>query len=194
LDVVLDDHYREIFRGDLGSYDPYSHYLRLDGGEDLFYLCGTAPEPWKNKFVHRFSDRPGGGLRWPWDGEGRQRLSSSACLAADGSITISSEIYAVAGVEREFEIENRDARTGRRIWSLKVPKLVVAMAAIGEAGLVYTLKDGSMGLIDTGSATIVQQWALESNKNPTAGLSLSARGSEVAVGTLDGRILLYRLC
>jgi len=193
FDVVLNAAFEELFAGDLGHYDPFNHYIRIDDTGELLFLRSSPPDSVKHKKLCTVSASGDIDERCAWDTDGEHRMCSTARAGPDGSLFASFEIHHPEPGKGKFQIVKREFRSGRTIWVVSVSDLVGAMALVGDSSLVFALNDGTLGVIDTERGQIAHQHRVIIDGVATVPLSLAAKGSTIAVGTLDGRILLYQL-
>lgn len=86
-----------------------------------------------------------------------------------------------------------DAATGEVAWQVPLDGLVTAMSATDTGLLVFALTSGKFAMADMRTGRILDERMLEADGLPTVGVSLSVRGNRVAVGTIDARLLLFRI-
>ncbi len=83
---------------------------------------------------------------------------------------------------------------GHVVWTTALDAWVTAMVSVPEHNaVVFALNDGHMGVLSaaTGQLGVFQSVNIDGVQNVY--LSLAARGSRIAAGTIDGRIVIGEL-
>lgn len=191
-DKILSGDLAELWTGKLGHYDCFNHYLRLDGGDGLFFLRGTPPDSHKRKRLCVLS--PDGSRRalMDWDGRDNHLMNSSACWASGGTLVRAFIVYDPRPGEGRAFIQRCRPETGEVLWSRAVGTLVAAMVVV-ETMLVYALTDGSLGLIQLEDGELVWEEKVRVGELQSMVISMAARGSQVAAGTVCGNLLLFAI-
>ena len=190
MDRLMNPDLQEILSGDLGHYDGHNHYIRLDGGDGLYFLRGTPGSPHHNKKLCRID--PNGFVDTIMDWDGDLHLTNSiACWAPEN--TLIRAFYTYGREEPENRIQRCDLKTGQTLWTYSVTAMVTSMAIVGSSVLVYTLTDGFLGLLSIADGMPLEEECLTVDGISTVAMSLAVRGDRLAVGTIDGRLLLFLL-
>ncbi len=184
---------KEVLATDLGHYDCFNHYLRLDGGDGLYFLCGTPRSSHRRKRLCRLD--PAGAVTemMRWDDQGGHLMNGVGCLAPDGTLIRGYRVYDPKPGKGVVQIQRCDIASGRPLWTIDVAAPVTAMALVGDARLAYALTDGTLGLTDIAEGRALYEEPLAADGVATVAMSLDANGERLAAGTVDGRLLLYRL-
>jgi hypothetical protein len=213
-----------VFRGDgtvtrgldLGYYDLFNNYLRLDGGNHVYFLSGmesfksgkTNPasySPWSRPslwvgFVDPDSmeigrlfdlDLPGRDDVCLQGGPGlvlRHKTSASAVLACE-------MFHRLPGANgRKYVVARRDLNSGKLHWSTGLAAQATSMASLkGGEFVAVALADGSIQVVRTRDGEIMGSQAVEVNRIPNMALSLVSRDNRLLAGTIDGRVIAYDL-
>lgn len=190
-DQVLTREFVQSFCGDLGHYDCFNHFVRLDGGDGLYLLQGTPPSSHKRKRLCRVS--PEGAVEpvLHWDDEGPHLMSCSACWATDGSLIRAFHVYDPRPGQGAKRIQRIDLAQSRVVWTREVSALVTSMTVVGQEALAFALTDGTIGLLCIEDGSVLSQEQLNVRGAPTVATALAAHGTRLAVGTIDARLLIY---
>jgi WD40 repeat protein len=192
-DMWLDANLKKIQSKDIGYYDCFNHYLRLDQGEGLYFLQGTpASSHQKKKLCRLHLD----GTIEPimnWDNHAAHLMNSIACWGPQNTLIRSFKIYNPQPDHRDIRIESVDLSSGKTLWTCQMSALVTAMVLVENTHLAYALTNGKMGLIDIARGRIIKEQNLTIDGIKSVALSLSAKGSLLATGTQEGRLLLYQI-
>ncbi|MBF5043303.1 PQQ-binding-like beta-propeller repeat protein [Aggregicoccus sp. 17bor-14] len=192
-DLVLATDGTELLRGDLGHYDLFNHFVRLDGGEGLCFLRGTPPSSHQGKRLCRIGRDGTVQALMAWDGLPRHAMNAAACWGPADSLLRAFQVYDPRPSAATFRLERCDPVTGQVLWTRELEALVTAMTPVGTQGHVaYALTSGDVGLVDAETGALVWQESARINGVATVLLSLAARGEQLAAGAIDGRLLLYR--
>ena len=191
---------------DLGHYDLFNHYLRIDGAPHLYFLQGTparrfdragdAARPHERKWVCRLAPAtlaverlfP---LEWDARRAGQLWHACGAYLRDGGGEGLALATVLFAQRSWPGFVARRALPDGRPTWVTAVPAQVTAMLPLPDAGaLLCALADGGLLALDARDGRVRGRRALAARGAPTVALALAARGDRVAAGTIDGRILL----
>lgn len=193
LDRVLTSDFREVFAGDLGHYDCFNHFVRLDGGDGLYFLQGTPPKSHEQKRLCRFNRDGTSASVLPWDSAELHLNDSSACWGPRGSIVRAFRVYDPLPCQGAKQIQRCDLATGEALWSTATSALVTSMVMIGQKYLAYALTDGELGLLSIDDGSVLFRVALEIEGAPSVATALAVNGLRLAIGTIDARLLVYEL-
>lgn len=182
-----------VFQADLGKYDLFNHCLRLRG-ERLYLLRGTPPESHLNKVLCTLDKNGRFEELAPWDETTRHMMSPLAAFVSADHLVRAVEVYSNSA-SRTSVIERFCTKTGEIIWRTPVGRAsFTALAAVpGTNQVVYAQANGSFGLIEATSGHTGFHSPLTIDGIPTIATALSVREDRLAVGTIDGRILMFRL-
>lgn len=184
---------------DLGAYDPFNHFLRLDGFPDLYFLQGTPRDSHEDKRLVRWGVSEGREVPlWPieWAQVGKRQLMDCAALRIDeATLAFAFRVYSprvdlpYAGVLTQRRLDD-----GTVLWQYPINAQVTALAHSEAHGcLIYALTSGELGLLDVATGALLWSGRLRVGGVESVALSLALRDERLAVGTLDGRLLLSRL-
>ncbi|PKL79688.1 MAG: hypothetical protein CVV27_01510 [Candidatus Melainabacteria bacterium HGW-Melainabacteria-1] len=192
-DLLLNYEFQTVQTLDLGYYDCFNSYIRLDGSDELYYLSGTPPESHENKQLFRIDVNGSIEKVMNWDKSDLHLLNGIACLDSENSIIRAFRVHYYDPNNLEVRIERNCLISNRVFWSCVVTSLVTSMSLIEDKILVFTLTDGKIGLINTLEGKIVFEEELKINGISTMALSTSVNGLDIAIGAIDGRILVFKL-
>jgi hypothetical protein len=184
----------------LGHYDGANHYLRLDGGKSLYFLQGTPSSSHQKKYLCSLDSESGKQTRlWPADTKNdheHHMMHFDGCLVSDNAVVLTSVYYQPdPTLPVQGFITRHDLQTGCVQWQQSVGAQAAATAYCAVADVVIcALVDGSLHLFKatTGEIQFADQMIVDGI--PTIPLSLSVNDNRVAVGTMDSRVVIYRLC
>jgi len=205
----------------LGAYGIFSDYIRVEGAEDLYFLRGREGDgspkgtglPWLAWkllaraglprilpiWLHRLNPvsldvTPVFPLEWDRK-RGRLLYGGASLYVHDESgesVLISSEIYDAH--KRNYELNRRQLPAGEKLWTITTPAAATSLSLFPRVGIVtLALRTGEIWLVRAADGEILWRATAGAIGEPTVVLSLSARGDRVACGSVDGRILIYRL-
>jgi len=196
-DLLRDLHSGGELRADLGHYDCFNHYLRIDGAPYLFALQGTPANSHENK--HLCIVHADGRVRRLWpvlkaDGKpASHAMELSGCYLDDAQgagVVLAGRHYApeVGGACAGF-IYRKRLEKNQELWRHPTRASPAAIVALPEPGLVAAaFLDGSLMLVDAGTGRIRLDAKLRLDGLPTVVYAMDARGERLAMGTADGRI------
>lgn len=193
-DAVIGSDGRIVLARDLGRYDCFNHHLRVDGAEDLYFLRGTPASSHESKVVCRIDTTGSVKECFRWDTEERHLMCGTACLLSTGILVRAYRVYDPHPGRVSAYVEAHEMRSGRRRWRRSVSALVTCLSPVeGHPWLVYALTDGQVGILDVETGDLAFETSLHLDGVNTVALSMRAWGERVALGTIDGRLLLFRI-
>jgi hypothetical protein len=197
-DILLDPTGAVVRRLDLGIYDVFHHYLRIDNADKLYFLQGKPPSSHEHKRLCELEPESGAWREcWPLASgtlRRRQLLEGAACLAGEDLIALAVRVYNPPGQSAGGYILGRRKQRGGIVWQHPVAAQVTALSYLEEQGvLAYALTNGTVGLLDADTGNLLHSMRAVADGVDTVVLSLSARGARLAAGTIDGRLLLLRV-
>ncbi|MFN8515528.1 MAG: hypothetical protein U0841_23675 [Chloroflexia bacterium] len=194
---------------DLGGYDLFNHYLRIDGADHLYFLQGTPPRThWEEKPRRRASERkwvcriePDTGqverlFPLEWDSERAGHLFGGAgcyvCDARGEGLILAGSLHRA---ERHHLIVRRALGDGEALWMVPCESQVTAIAYLPQPEIVvFALTGGQLGAIDAQTGALLDRQQVVAGATGAVPLSLAGRGNRIAAGLVDGRIALYEWC
>lgn len=193
FDLVLDASGAVVWQGDLGHYDCFNHHVRVDGGDALYFLRGTPPSQHLHKVLccldRDFATQEV--VRWDDVGDGHL-VVGDARLLADGALLRAYRIDHPRAGLADGCLDVLERPSNRRRFVKGMDGVAVALAPMAQDKVAFALTDGRLGVLDTRDGTVPKDRMLEIDGAPTVAISLAARGDRLAVGTIDGRLLLMR--
>ncbi len=181
-----------LVQGDLGHYDVFNHFLRIDGAEELFLLRGTPMTSHEHKRLCAIG--PGDIVAIPelaWDTDGEHRMTGSAVML-DEDFVCSYRVHQSPG-GGAIRIERRTRFSGEVVWRHDVraaASALIAWPAVG--GVVAALIDGSLCVLD-GDGGVLLDEPFEIDGVRTIPTALLVHEETLIVGTIDGRISMRSL-
>ncbi len=191
-DVVLSASTDEAVRADLGHYDCFNHYLRLDGGDGLCFLRGTPSGSHQGKRLCRVDLAGAVDEVMDWDDQATHLMNSTACWLSARSIVRAARVYHPRPGTGANLIERRELGSGPPAWRVSVGAPATELAVAGDA-VVFALMDGTLGILDAATGETRWRETLDVDGVPTFATTLAIEGDAVAIGTADGRVLLAQL-
>ncbi len=191
-DFVLNVERERTFLGDLGHYDCFNHYVRLDGGEGLAFLRGTPASSHKQKRLCRLNERGQVEELVKWDDASVHTMLGNACWVAAQSLVRSGKRYSPRPGAGEVFIERRDLGRSKPRWYVPLSAPATALVA-SEKRIHFALTDGTLGTFDIETGALIYSEKLAIDGAESFATSLALCDSRLAVGTIDGRVMLYEL-
>ncbi|HAH48263.1 MAG TPA: hypothetical protein DCM07_26125 [Planctomycetaceae bacterium] len=120
-------------------------------------------------------------------------MEGTGCWGPENSLIRSFKIYDPLPNKGAIQIQRCDMPTGRVLWTRKITALVTSMTMINNNALAYGLTDGTLGVLDVLNGTVLFEECLAVDGISTIPTALAANGSQLAIGTIDGRLILGNL-
>ncbi|CAB3854190.1 hypothetical protein LMG26858_01874 [Achromobacter anxifer] len=196
-DVLRDLDSREERRVDLGHYDCFNHYLRIDGAHSLFCVQGTPASSHEAKRLCRVSADGEVQPLWPvLKANGKpdsHAMELCGCHVDDRlgeGLVISGRHYSPAvRVACAGFIYRKPLDRDREIWRHPTTASASAVIFIPACGLVAaSFLDGGLLLLDAASGDIRLRANMQLDGLPALVHAMDAQGDKLAMGTADGRI------
>ncbi|MEM7737120.1 MAG: hypothetical protein AAF267_15160, partial [Deinococcota bacterium] len=144
------------------------------------WLCCISPDGTSERIV-------------PWDNSEEHLIDNIACWAPDNTLIRAFKVYSPHFGKGDKRLERLDLTTGNILWATHLSTTVTSLALVDNKYVAYALNDGHIGLVDVASGTILDELALVMDGVPTVAMSLAACNSQLAVGTIDARLLLFEV-
>jgi hypothetical protein len=193
-DRVLDPSGKVIRETDLGHYDCFNHYVRLDGGDELHFLRGSPPSSHQTKrlcgidFVGTIRER------MIWNDHGEHLMDGCAAFGPRGSLLRAYRVYNPSPTTSKGAVELYSFSAGRALWSSDLDADATCLVTTTDARhVIFALTNGRFGVIDTADGQILHDEQLAVDGVATVATALAIHGQRLLVGTIDGRLLLYAL-
>jgi WD40 repeat protein len=193
-DAVIDSSGRILLSQDLGHYDCFNHYLRIDSADDLYFLRGTPAPSHKSKVLCRIDTTSSVKECFRWDTEEQHLMCGTAWLLSTGTLVRTYRVYDAHPQRFSAYVEAHEMPAGRRRWRRSVSALVTCLTHLeGHPWLIYALTNGRVGVLHAETGDLEFETNLHRDGVSTVALSMCALGDRIAFGTIDGRLLLLRI-
>lgn len=194
-DVIVTDGGLTIREYDLGHYDVFNHFLRVDRAPELFFLQGTPPTSHERKYVCTLDDDGKVQRLWPvLENKGDQASHAMECCGAHvrdrlgaGLIVTGMHYNSAPRAYRGFIY--RKNLDGAELWRHSTRASAAAIETTGDGRLVVVaFLDGSLAVFEADTGAIIQWEPFKPDGLLTIVVSLDIDESHLLLGTLDGRI------
>lgn len=193
-DRVLAPSGKAIRETDLGHYDCFNHYVRLDGGDELYFLRGSPPSSHQAKRLCSIDLTGTIRERMTWDDQGERLMDGCAAFGPRGSLLRAYRVYNPSPRTTKGAVELYSLSAGRALWRLGLDADVTCLVTTANAQhAIFALTDGQCGVINVADGQILHDEHLVVDCIPTVATALAIDGQRLLVGTIDGRLLLYAL-
>lgn len=202
LDVIVADPMRVAAkRYDLGHYDVFNHFLRIDGAPVLFCVLGTPKESPERKFLCTVALDGKVERLWPLLRDlGDQASHAMECCyeyIADGlgaGIIASGKHYDSSPRTPFRGFVYRKNLNGRELWRHQTTSVATSIKATRDSRIVLiAFLDGDFAVLHADTGDVVSWDLFKPSGTPTVIVSIAVGDTHVALGTLDGRIGLASL-
>ena len=171
--------------------------LRLDGDVAHYFLTGPRKGSEGGKRLVRIPPSGKTEVVMAWDVGGEVWVRSVARFVAEDSIIRCSKLYHPHPGKGAVVLERGDFRQGKKRaakqrWRKHFGSAVSAMDVAGT-WCACLLADGKLAIRDVDSGELLSEFALTLEGTATYGTAIAIQGGTLAVGTICGRILLYRV-
>ncbi|SDY27616.1 hypothetical protein [Pseudomonas sp. NFIX28] len=199
VDVLLDPARDSVQPVDVGHYDCFNHYIGINGAPHLFALQGTPASSHEHKYLCIV--RPDGTLQRLWPLLKQDRTQASHAMECRGAyvadtlgtgVVIAGQHYS-SSISASYQgfIYRRHLERGQEVWRHSTPASPSAIVHLPEAGLVAAaFLDGTLMLIEARSGRLRLNAKARIDGLPTLIHAMDARDGRLALGTVDGRIVV----
>jgi hypothetical protein len=191
-DMILGPSNETLVCKDLGFFDAINHYIRLDGREGLYFLQGTPPSSYADKRLCRV--RLDGDIESVirWDKPDAHAAMSTACWISHSALARACHLYGPRPSDGVSYIERMDIETATSAWRVPLNSPPTSLVVVGNR-IVFALTDGTFGVVTANTGAKELETELEMDGVPIVATAMASRGERVAVGTSDGRVLVFEL-
>lgn len=186
---------------ELGRYDLFNHFFDIRYAPDLLFLQGRKDESWRGKWVVSVDAQDGSirrlfPLEWDKSRNGHLFGGCGAYLTGQSgpALVHTGQVHDGAGLLRGNSFVVRRAYpAGELQWVFKADHQATALDADGD--FVYvTFNSGELVILRAEDGSVQARQHLQLDGHPVVPLALVRLGDgRLAVGTLDGRILVCAL-
>jgi hypothetical protein len=194
VDVILNLKSSEVSKYDLGHYDVFNHFLRVDKAPYTFFVQGTPPSSHENKYLCTISSDGRVERLWPLlerrGGHASHAMECCFCYIEDskGSGMIVSGKHYDPGARSYRGFLYRKNLDGRELWRHPTTAGASSIKFLSGSGLVIAaLLDGEVWVMRGIDGTIVSRDPFMPGGIASIIYSLDVDGSRIAFGTIDGR-------
>jgi hypothetical protein len=187
---------------DLGHYDLFNHYLRIDGAPHLYFIAGIPPKPWEERWVRRLDPTslqvehlfP---VEWKPSPVGHLHVDTGAYLhdTMGESLVLACHRTDARGLlENGTFLVRRTLEGGALLWATSLSAPATALVVLPHRHLVIcALRDGHVAILSALTGTIGLHEPTNLDGVSCVYLSLAAHDDRIAAGLVDGRIIIRHL-
>lgn len=199
-DAIIDPRLGSVVRCDLGHYDVFNHYLRIDGAPYLFLVQGTPPTSHERKHLCMVS--PEGNVRrlWPILGDdGRQASHAMECCfgyvddgQGEGIVAAGKHYHSSAAKPYSGFIYRRNLSDGRELWRHPTTASVTNIKCPPGGAVVFAaFLDGGFAAFKSDTGKVLAWKLLKTDGFANVAFSFDVSATHAVLGFLDGR---YGIC
>jgi hypothetical protein len=193
LDLILDPETGTVNSLDVGRYDVFNHYLRVDHAPYLFFVQGTPPTSHEHKYLCTILPNGESCRLWPLLPDNRDRATHAMeccfCYVSDEEgegMIVAGKHYSISPY-RGF-IYRRNLTGGHELWHHATTASATSIKFIPGRGVVLAaFLDGRIGAFRISDGHILAWNEFKPDGYLNVVFSLDTDGSDVLVGLLDGR-------
>lgn len=183
----------------LGHYDCFNHYIGIDGAPYLFFLQGTPPTSHQNKRLCVV--QPNGETRSLWPLLPADGTHASHAMECCGSFVQDTVGEGVVVSGRHYApnpttpvtafIYRRGLDDLRDLWRRELVACASAISFVPDEGVIAAaLLDGSLLLLRAADGHVLFDGKARIDGVRTIIFTMDAKGDRLALGTVDGRIVV----
>lgn len=182
-DVLIPSNGGADVRLSLGPFDASNHRLSVKGSEELLFLRTVAA----NAHAQLCRLDVTGAVKELMDwGVDRRRLRFNCASRLPDDTIVRSYVEWPSG---EARVERLNVHSGKLIWQRKLDDRVLALEVVGR-NVACALRNGQLSLLDIESGETRYESVLNCDGVPTFATALAVGSSAIAVGTVEGRVII----
>lgn len=180
---------------DLGHYDVFNHFLRVDGAPSLFFVQGTPPKSHEHKFVCTVDHRGSVRRLWPiLEDRGDHASHAMECNyayirdALGAGLVVAGQHYGPA--PRGYDgFLYRKSIDGVELWRHQTNASATSIKTTRDGlYIVAAFLDGTIGVFRARDGEVVKWGPVETDGYPAVIVSLDIDEKQILLGSLDGRL------
>lgn len=195
VDVIVTGDGQTIRKCNLGHYDVFNHFLRVDGAPRLFFVQGTPPKSHERKYLCSVDEDGKVQRLWPLlEDKGNQASHAMECSFVyvrdrlGAGLIVSGKHY--DSVPRTYcGFIYRKNLDGIEVWRHPTRSSATSIKATRDGSIVVVaFLDGSLAVFHADTGALVQWAEFKPGGLATVIISLDIDETHILLGTLDGRI------
>ena len=185
-------------RHDIGHYDVFNHFIRIDGAPYLFAVQGTPPSSHEHKQVCLVSQDGSVEPLWPvlqYSGSNSGHAMECAFgYVADSvgeGIVVSGRDYYQSKLGQPYSgfIFRKRLQDGKELWRHETKAGATAIKIIPGYGIVLAaFLNGDVAAIESSSGDVLEWTTFRPGGISSAIFSFDVSPKSIVVGTIDGRV------
>lgn len=204
LDFVIDRDYNRSLSLNLGYYETLNHYLRVNGADRFYFIQGTPASSHEQKWICSLDNTNKEYSRlfpMEWDSERNSHMfSDGGCYCKDSegeALIIALRFYSPnpSGLAKDCAtIVRRNLPDGKVLWNRSFDSQITSMLWLEEHSLIaVALTEGRICILSSVDGKLVLFEDVKIHGVDNVIMSMSYYHNHLVVGTVDGRIICYRL-
>jgi hypothetical protein len=195
VDVILGSDLTTVTKHDLGHYDVFNHYLRIDRAPCLYVVQGTPRSSHEAKYLCTVTQDGRVERLWPLLKDAGDQASHAMeccfCFIHDdqgAGVIVSGKHFNSSTMASYSGFIYRKNLEGRELWRHATTASAASIKVVPNSGLVMAaFLDGNFAMIQGDNGEISHWGAFTSDENASIIFSLDVDETHVAFGTIDGR-------
>jgi hypothetical protein len=194
-DVILGSDLTKATMCDLGHYDVFNHYIRIDRAPYLFFVQGTPPNSHENKYLCTVTKDGRIKRLWPLlmdaGDEASHAMECCFCFIQDGrgpGVIVSGRRFNSIRTDPCEGFIYRKNLEGHELWRHATSASAAAIKVAPGSDLVMAaFLDGTFAMIRGENGAVAHWEPFTPDGNASVIFSLDVDETHVAFGTIDGR-------
>jgi hypothetical protein len=194
VDLIVTGGGQTIRKCDLGHYDVFNHFLRVDGAPRLFFVQGTPPKSHERKYLCTVDEDGKAQRLWPLlEDKGDQSSHAMECSYGyvrdrlGAGLIVSGKHYDSAPRAYRGFIYRKNL-DGAELWRHPTRSSAASIGTTRDGRMVVVaFLDGSLAVFRADTGAVVQWEAFKPGGLLTVVVSLDIDETHILLGTLDGR-------
>jgi len=201
IDVIVSSDLEEIEKYDLGHYDVFNHYIRVDAAPYLFVVQGNPATSHEGKYLCTVTGDGRVQRLWPLltdiGGKSSHAMECCYCYISDGQgpgVIVSGRHHNPSPRASYDGFIYRRQLDGRELWRHATTASAAAIEVVPISGLVVVaFLDGKLAVFNGDSGAVAHWQTFKLDGHVSIIISLDVDSERVAFGTIDGRCAVVSL-
>lgn len=195
VDVILSSDLKKITHHNLGHYDVFNHYLRVDAAPYLFFLQGTPPGSHQAKYLCTVTESGRVERLWPLlkntGDQASHAMECCFCYIQDhhgpGLIVSGRHYNSSPGIPYSGFIYRKNL-DGKELWRHATKASAASIKVVPHSSLVVVaFLDTHLVVLQGDNGSIIRWQPFRPDGEIGTVISLDVDNTDIVFGTLDGR-------
>lgn len=195
-DFIFTANFEKLHEIDLGYYDQFNHFLRIDNSESFYFLKSYSPKPWLNKILFSLNplnlsiERIIEIENFPYQYNNLLGLETNKMIIMTGKKLTNNHNSLEKSEHRLFCIDTSQKTIK---WDILLEDRVSTLSSIDNGKIIILAYfNGNLELYETESGIKIET-ITRTNFSAKSPLSIASLGNTIALGLKNAEIEIYKI-